>query len=211
MAMSLIGVFFWFQKNSSDRAHNEKRINSINKQEFSPIVNQTISQWQTKTTEFFSIKFPRDWYWLENTNSGYQSQIITNNPNLDITTQYPDIIFYDKGISGRDDEETFITFYGRPTQEIDNKKVTTKEVVDKKLQEITEMLRGSYQTNCSEMSDVTIRTLKCSRFDNNQMIQSYYAVNRKITIIMIVRKNSITDNEDEVIDNIVQTLVTRED
>lgn len=49
--------------------------------EFVTDVDPDVSHWQTKETEFFTIKFPKEWYWLESDleKTGYHSQVITNN------------------------------------------------------------------------------------------------------------------------------------
>jgi hypothetical protein len=64
-----------------------QQVNSVtegapDKQTFVTDVDPDVSHWQTKETEFFTIKFPKEWYWLES--------VITNNPNFEID-RYTDI------------------------------------------------------------------------------------------------------------------------
>lgn len=55
-------------------------------------VDPDVSHWQTKEMEFFTIKFPKEWYWVESDlqKTGYYSQVITNNPEFPIE-QFADI------------------------------------------------------------------------------------------------------------------------
>jgi hypothetical protein len=51
-----------------------------------------IDNWQVREGKAYTIKFPKEWYWLESEhgeNEGY-SEIITNNPNFDMD-KYADI------------------------------------------------------------------------------------------------------------------------
>lgn len=54
-------------------------------------VDPDVSHWQIKETEFFSIKFPKEWYWFKaSPRPGFSpDSVITNNPNS--LPQYPDI------------------------------------------------------------------------------------------------------------------------
>lgn len=58
-------------------------------------VDPDVSHWQTKETEFFTIKFPKEWYLVETdqkVNSDY-SIAITNNQKFPIN-KYPDMRFF---------------------------------------------------------------------------------------------------------------------
>jgi hypothetical protein len=81
-----------------------------------------------KETEFFTIKFPKEWYWLESDleKTGYRSRVITNNPNFEID-KYADIRGGTYHMTAQDgtltsiplqDSEVVISFDGAATSNV---------------------------------------------------------------------------------------------
>lgn len=75
-------------ENEVEQKENPK----TNDETFITDVDMNVENWQTKETEFFTIKFPKEWYFFQTNydTMGYNSYVITNNPNFDIS-KYPDI------------------------------------------------------------------------------------------------------------------------
>jgi len=99
--------------------------NNETDQKFVTDVDPNVSHWQAKETEFFTVQFPKEWYWLEAKHGEGErySEVITNNPNfyvnkyLDISNdagiKYPitltndtEIIVIIKGVGVTFEEET---------------------------------------------------------------------------------------------------------
>lgn len=205
------GVLIWEQQRNQQISLNPESDIAIETDNFVLDVDPNTDLWKTQETEFFTIKFPKEWYWIESESSGYRSRIITNNHDLNITKEYPDIVFYDKGIPGRDDRELMITFRGGLTQEIDDKTVETKKIIDQRGTEIGDLIRNNYGVECSKNFDPSRLILKCAYLSDNQMVQNYYVINRRITLSVAVRKNSISFDEDDTIKKIMRTIQLKEE
>ena len=205
------GVLIWEQQRNQQISLNPESDIAIETDNFVLDVDPNADLWKTQEAEFFTIKFPKEWYWIESESSGYRSRIITNNHDLNITKEYPDIVFYDKGIPGRDDRELMITFRGGLTQEIDDKTVETKKIIDQRGTEIGDLIRNNYGVECSKNFDPSRLILKCAYLSDNQMVQNYYVINRRITLSVAVRKNSISFDEDDTIKKIMRTIQLKEE
>lgn len=93
-------------------------------------VDPDVSHWQTKETKGFSIKFPKEWYWIEF--PGYDDQgsggsyVVSNNPNFPLN-EYSDLgIFPSQSykLVLKDNTEIVIDFslydYGPQTSSLGN-------------------------------------------------------------------------------------------
>ncbi len=153
-------------------------------------VDPDVNHWQTKETEFFTIKFPKEWYWMESDlkETGYHSQVITNNPDFDIN-KYADISLATSGSSSlifTNATEIIVTMNGLgwPT--------TNSGTPHDFMKGLLERIRAVHPlADCyyvSELSSVPL-TAFCSYGDvNNQDVQNYYTSYADRTFAFTARK-----------------------
>ena len=207
-------VFVWQNQASrlvvQEQSEEEIGASVDEQKQFVLDIDPNTDLWKTQETEFFTIKFPKEWYWIESESSGYRSLIITNNHDLNITKEYPDIVIYGKGIPGRDDRELMVTFRGGLTQEIDDKTVEAEKIINQRGTEISDLMRNNYGLECSKNFDPSRLILECDYLSEGQMVQNYYVINRRMTLSVAVRKNSINFDEDDTIKKIIRTIQLKE-
>ncbi len=203
-------VLVWERQKNQQISLNPENDIAMDADNFILDIDPNTDLWKTQETEFFTIKFPKEWYWIESESSGYRSRIITNNHDLNITKEYPDIAIYGKGIPGRDDRELMVTFQGGLTQEIDDKTVEAEKIINQRGTEISDLMRNNYGLECSKNFDPSRLILECDYLSEDQMVQNYYVINRRMTLSVAVRKNSINFDEDDTIKKIIRTIQLKE-
>lgn len=203
-------VLVWERQKNQQISLNPENDIAMDADNFILDIDPNTDLWKTQETEFFTIKFPKEWYWIESESSGYRSLIITNNHDLNITKEYPDIVIYGKGIPGRDDRELMVTFRGGLTQEIDDKTVEAEKIINQRGTEISDLMRNNYGLECSKNFDPPRLILECDYLSEGQMVQNYYVINRRMTLSVAVRKNSINFDEDDTIKKIIRTIQLKE-
>lgn len=205
---------FWVAKNkernSKDASREKMKNNSVvvedgqqqnqeEKQEFVVDVDMNVDNWQTKETEFFTIKFPKEWYWLES--------VITNNPRFDIS-KYADIGIF-SGIGPHtplilsDDAEIVITHWGTPTSNAG----TPQDSIDA----IFKLAKYNYPSvDCYVSNNKTIPfAAHCSAIYDSQLQQSYYVINNKISLTLTARTTEDTLIKKEILDKIVGSIILK--
>jgi hypothetical protein len=157
------------------------------RQTFVTDVDPDVDHWQVKKAKAFSIKFPKEWYWMESNhgeNEGY-SEVITNNPDFDITKHaeigigaggsYPLLLI--------NDTEVVMTFsgvlvtpeVGTPRESIDWLMKSREEYTDKHANSDTHC---GYVDNRKNVPPAAY----CSFFDeNHQRVQVYYVAYDNVT------------------------------
>jgi hypothetical protein len=153
-----------------DRQQNQEE----QQQKFIVDVDMDVNHWQTKETEFFTIKFPKEWYWLES--------VITNNSDFDMVKNTGIGIFSDIGprspLTLSNNTEIVISERGKPTSNAG----TPQDSLDA----IFEMAKkNNPAVDCVVLNNKTIPfTAYCSvAFNNSKMRQqSYYIINEEITL-----------------------------
>lgn len=186
-------------------------------------VDPDVSHWQTKETEFFTIKFPKEWYWLESDlkKTGYYSQVITNNPNFDIN-KYADISLGTGGsyhVTSQDgtttsiplqDDEVIISFGGTAT--------ANSGTPEQSIDSVFQSKQGNpYPVHCQRLSNPNIVPIRahCSFIDNAtvttpQKIQTYYIVNELNNISVSARTTDTTTVPKDILDKIAENMVVKE-
>ena len=196
---------------ASPQGKDEPSKESYNKTEFVTDVDPDVNHWQTKETEFFTIKFPKEWYWMESAHresEGY-SKVITNNPHFDIE-RYADIgigagIGYPLVLTNN--TEIVITMGGvAVTYEMG----TPLENIDWQIERVKKYINP--KTVCRR-NDVNIPypTASCSFAVDNQEIRVYFVAEKSVTYAFTARttqKN--TANVEEILENVARSYIVPE-
>lgn len=152
-------------------------------------IDPNVDHWQTKETEAFSIKFPKEWYWMESdpTKHGYpsnsgRSYVITNNPDFDID-KYSDIGIFSGGdypVILTSDSEVVISHGGWATTNAG----TPRDFMEGELKRVKEDV--NHFAKCHYVSDIYSIPLTafCSFVDekNNQKVDTYYISYEKLSL-----------------------------
>lgn len=207
------GVWMW-QKNEVKKQEQVK-IQQIQQEEakkeeqnFVVDVDPDVSHWQTKgEKEAFTIKFPKEWYWMESSHSereGY-SRVITNNPSFDMV-KYADIGVGTGGnypITLVNNAEVVISFNGSATSDAG----TPQDRIDS-IFKLTKQSDPS--AKCSIYNNKTIPfTVYCSSTHDSQLQQSYYVINKEVSIVFTARTTKDTLVKKEILDKIAGSIILK--
>lgn len=178
------------------------------KKEFVVNVDSNMDHWQTRgENEAFTIKFPKEWYWLESNHSGNEgySRVISSNPDFDMV-KYADIgIFsgYSYPLILTNDTEVVISFNGSATSDAG----TPQDRIDS-IFKLTKQSNPS--AKCSIYNNKTIPfTVYCSSEHDYQLQQSYYVINKEISITFSARTTKDTLVKKETLDKIAKSIILK--
>jgi hypothetical protein len=172
-----------------------------NDQKFVTDVDMNIDNWQTKETEFFTIEYPKEWYFLE-------SRVITNNPNLNIN-KYSDIGLFSGGdypmVLGSD-AEFFIAFNGFPTSNSGTPKDSMNYIRDS-------VLETDSSADCKkiQVENTSVSLLVACHLTDREgyAIRKYGVINERVSITMTVGMTKNTIANTEIFDKIAQSIVLK--
>ncbi|MEF3692370.1 MAG: hypothetical protein V3574_04940 [Candidatus Moraniibacteriota bacterium] len=219
---AIAGIGFWVAKNQEgsneiilkEKAENDvateesQHLNQEKKQEFVVDVDMNVDHWQTKETEFFTIKFPKEWYWLESDpeKTGYHSRMITNNPNFDID-KYADIGVGTGGnypLEFENKNEVVISFSGAATSDAG----TPQQSIESGLRGIRENHLQAICEYSSDLTDLPIIIANCIFADSNyQKVQTYFVVNEKNKIFFSIRTTEDNLAKKEIFYEIAKNMI----
>ena len=182
---------------ASPQGKDEPSKESYNKTEFVTDVDPDVNHWQTKEIETFSVKFPKEWYWLASDlkKAGYYSEVITNNSNFDIN-KYSDIGLFAGGsypLILTNDAEIVVTLRGWSTRDSGTPQESIDAIVNTPMGYDPDTSETCKQTS---PSGVVPTTAFCSFADkNHQKVQTYYIAYNTTTFAFTARttENNITD------------------
>lgn len=208
----IAGIGFWKweneKKTSSMPQEQVKQQGQLEHQDFVVDVDSDVSHWQTKETEFFTIKFPKEWYWLESDRekTGYYSYVITNNPNFDIN-KYADIAIFTGGdypsLVLANDTEAVISFDGSATSDAGTPQDSMGSIF-----ELAKKNNPSVDCGVSNNKIIPF-TAHCTATYNSQLQQSYYVINREISITSTTRTTKDTLAKKEILDKIADSIILK--
>lgn len=176
--------------------------------EIQTTVDPDVNHWQTKETEFFTIKFPKEWYWLESSHSeteGY-SRIITNNPDFPIN-KYAEI-----GLSmGADyvltsDTEIVMPFSVAATSDAG----TPQQSIDSSLREAKGQYVSAECRHLSGINDIPIVAYCLFVDKNNQKVHLYFIANKMSKVILYARTKENNTLQEDILDNIAKNIVVKD-
>lgn len=144
-------------------------------------VDPDVKNWETKETEFFIIKFPKEWYWLElsEKETGYRNMyIISNNSKFPLANYKNDPISL-TGIQNSKlaDTEIVINFGGTAT-------ANSGTPVDS-LNFLTTS-KDNPERKCVRPTDTKVLPFiaSCTNKENDKIIQTYYIINEEISLFL---------------------------
>lgn len=233
LAILVVG-WLWLNANREKQSQNQSEQSQSAQQQQTSELNQQQSQekqqkfvvdvdpnmdhWQTKETEFFTIRFPKEWYFLESDRkkTGYYSQIITNNPDFSID-KYADIgvftggryLYFSESEGGLprplqlSDTEVVISFNASATSDAG----TPQDRIDS-IFKLTK--QNDPSVDCSVTNNKTIPfTMYCTDTYDSQSQQSYDVINNKISLVITARTTKDTLVKKEILDKIAGSIILK--
>ena len=198
-------------KNESDSSLQEKDLSlqkSGDTTVFVTDVDPDVNHWQTKETEFFTIKFPKEWYWMESAHSeseGY-SRVITNNPNFPIN-KYAEIgLSMGADYTVANDTEVVIPFGASATSDVG----TSQQSIDSSLRVAKEQYASAVCGYLSSVSDIPV-VAHCLFMDkNDQKAQLYFIANKMSKIVFQVRTTKSNTLQKGILDTMAKSMVVKD-
>ena len=180
-------------------------------------VDMNIDNWQTKETEFFTIKFPKEWYWMESNRekTGYRSYVITNNPDFDID-RYADIGVFtggrylftseSEGVESMPlplkNSEVVISFNARAISDSG----TPQKSIEYGFRSTQEMYKQALCEYISYPNEIPI-TAHCTFVDEDfQRIQTYFIADERNTVFFSARTRENSLIKENVLKKIAKNL-----
>lgn len=195
------------EKIRSDETQQQKK--------FVTNVDPDVNHWQTKETETFRVKFPKEWYWLELApeKSGYYgSHIISNNPDFPLV-QYPDIeIFTGSNYSliFTNDSEVVVTIRGWSTGD----EGTPQQSIDSEIRRVKEDVNPSATCEFPYLSNrkSVPLTAYCSFInEDHQNVQTYYIAYNKTTFGFTARTTEHNAVQKDILEKIARSFTVKDD
>lgn len=181
----------------SENEGNQENQNDSD-QEFVTDIDMNIDHWQTKETEFFTIKFPKEWYWMESEhaeNEGH-AKVITNNPNFDIN-RYRYIGIgggVGQSLSLENHSEVVLTFSGvSVTYEVGTREESIRQEIERAKEFLGSNVSCVYIEAESENNDPEAYCTAVNEKD--QKVQAYYTLGKSFTYAFVMW----TDIHNEVV------------
>lgn len=172
-------------------------------------VDLDVDHWQeAERRGFFSIRFPKEWYWrTSDPNSGYRTNILTNDPGFEIS-KYPDLGLGESGLVIENNRAFVIMFYGSPTVEIDNPEKSTENIINGSFSEKSEWVKKSYNAVCGTLAKKSRveSVLLCTYAKNNQVFRKYFIANRRITVSLTVQMQPDNIVSTDIFDTIANNI-----
>ncbi len=214
VAVLIAGGVLWYSgkvergiEMNQKQTEEEQRKQEEQNQNFVTDVDLDVSHWQTKETEYFTIKFPKEWYWKV-LDANENAQIITNNPDFDIE-KHPDIGIF-SGIGSNvpldifNNTEIVITDRGTATSDAG----TPQDEIDS----IFYMAKDNNPSaECKILNDKKLPFIAyCSAtYENSQMQQSYYIINKKISLTLTARMTQENIIRKEILDTMAESIILK--
>ena len=170
-------------------------------------VDPDVSHWQTKETEFFTIKFPKEWYWMESDleKTGYHSEVITNNPHFDID-KYADIGIFTGGVYPlilTNDRQVIITTTSASTEDAGSPQDSINAIVNTPREYAPDPSEVCKQISSSGNVPVTAFCSFTDR-DHNQKVQTYSIAYNTTTFSFSARTTE--NNDATVMESILEKI-----
>ncbi|MCA9365181.1 MAG: hypothetical protein KC736_04775 [Candidatus Moranbacteria bacterium] len=200
-----IGLVFYSQKTQKEvdtvenlpvvttnpSENGEEMGEEIENVEFMTDVDMNVDNWQTKETDFLTVKFPKEWYWLESDhgkNEGYSS-IMVNNPEFDVN-KYLYINMFSGAkyeIDFSNGSEVVISYYVWPTANSGSPRASLDSVL-RLHDENPDLSKTCTETSHPEMKVLTVYCVFIN--EDGQEVQSYYVVGKEIGRVFTARTQS---------------------
>lgn len=203
IAIILGGGVFWWQRTYPAFAPTTPPV-VIEPAKYVTDVDPDISHWQAKEAELFTIKFPKEWYWLElsSEKTEYRNMhVISNNPSFPLENYKNDPISL-TGIQNftLTNSEVVINFGGTAT--------TDSGTPIDSLNFFTDSVGGNSEKICSKPTNTKTLPLiaSCIHKEDDQVIQTYYIINEEISLFLNVHMSHETILPKNILEKIVKNV-----
>ncbi len=183
-----------------------------NRETFVTDIDMDVSHWQTKKTEYFTVKFPKEWYWMEESYGKDQghSEVITNNPHFDLS-KYPYISFgagIDYPLTLTNNTEIVVTMSGVAGTAEEGSAVDS---INAQIKYVKEHINSN--AVCSQNNtDIPYPTAQCSFVDkNNQSVHVFFVAEKSFTYAFTAwttQRN--TANMEKILEDISRSYIVPE-
>lgn len=165
------------------------------------IADRNVTLWQTKETGYFTIRFPKEWHWVDVSPDqiDYRFGVITNDRNFDSSRLYSE-----RGFSVQP-EEILIAFNGGPTVQVTEVGKTDEDII-KQFLENQEKISQKKGFVCERQLINGMEISHCILSENGQSCQEYAFANKKDGIILSVYSNKESSVDEEIIKDIVKNF-----
>lgn len=204
----MVGAFWVTSKRESQNALRESVATEVISEasKFVTDVDPDVNHWQTKETDFFTIKFPKEWYWLESDleKTGYHSRIITNNAEFPIN-KYADIGL---GISGNypldlsNDTEVIGSFRASATSD----EGVPGQSSDSTLRSIQDQFPSAECYSLSTPEEFPVRSFCSYIVNDKQKIYAYSIMNKSLRIFFVFRTTENSLAKKDILDKIAENI-----
>jgi hypothetical protein len=176
-------------------------------------VDLDVDHWQMRENKvFFTVKFPKEWYWLELSKEETEynnTYVISNNPSFPLKDYKNDPVGL-VGLDGRtilQDSEIVISFSGTATENSG----TPQQSIDSAFR----LTKESHSfADCSQLSRPNIIPVRayCSFIDTttHQKVQTYYTANKLNTIFFSARTTETSTVPKDILDKIAENMAVKE-
>ena len=153
--------------------------NPVEPPEFQTTVDPNVDHWQTKETEFFTIKFPKEWYWLELPAKNLSGiHVITNNQRFHLSENLEIGLFAEIGdqtpIKIHNNAEFVMAERGVPT--------TNAGTPEDSLKSVFSLAKSNYpDVKCGRFTEQGVLPIQawCTAvYPDHQMQQTFYSIDK---------------------------------
>lgn len=147
--------------------------------EIQATIDPDVNHWQTKETETFSVKFPKEWYWVELPSKNQSGvHVITNNPKFPLSENLEIGLFAGIGdqtpIKIHNDAEFVMAERGVPT--------TNVGTPEESLKSIFSLAKSNYpNVKCGRFTEQGLLPIEawCTAiYPDHQMQQTFYSIDK---------------------------------
>lgn len=206
------GVFIWEQQRNQQISLNPESDIAIETDNFVLDVDPNTDLWKTQETEFFTIKFPKEWYWIElppeEPGQG-STHVISNNPGFPIG-KYPDIGIFTEGsypLIFTNKTEMVLTYRIWPT----SNSGSPKGSIDWQIEHAKKYVDSD--ANCDILSNSTPISAYCSLVDRkwHYRMQIYNIAYDVATFAFNIRTTEdVAPVSEDVLEKIAKSLIVKD-
>lgn len=175
-------------------------------------VDMNVNHWKTVETEFFTLKYPKEWYWIESTPKGPGhgvAHVITNNPEFPLNSNEEMGLFAGIG------PETPVKIHNDTEFVMAERGVSTMDAgsPENSLNSIFSLAKKNFpNVDCRRLSAekfLPITALCVAVYPDHQMQQTFYVINKNISLHVSFWTTDTTLLKREVFESIASGLILK--
>jgi len=225
VALLAIGGWLWYGETKQKPTQSvpvKTEVNNTDSAKTDQISDEVIKtcndqqgSWLIKEAEMFSIKFPKDWCWVE-LKQNPQDQALIYKSNFDLSKD-PYVGLDGEGMTIENKDEVIVSFYGWPTEQAlglpdsEISKLSEKDIIQKALTIHGQELPKEYNAKCTQQTsgNQNQSILMCSYSNSGQDVRKYFIANIKTTISLTVHRSAGNTLDTTVFDGIAKSIVLK--